>query len=639
MAQLAGNSTHVARQLTYAQISRQSASPHHHARTAAAMARNAPVASTVTITDPNNPSKSFNGLMSGGSSNTSSNNNMNNKSIHSKDEEVNGRTSNNNNKLPNHSIQQTWTTLDMGGMGLKNLSLTLCNTYTFLTTLYLNHNNLTYLPSSINKLVHLKTLDVSGNKLTSIPPELGLLIQLRDLLLFDNNITDLPSELGSLYQLETLGLEGNPIQPDIKNILLKDGSSAVILSLRENAPVGMPPPQREWITIENHFDSKYQKKNGYIVINESFIFIDTISVFCFNILCQKYATSQAYGYTPSWALSWDYRRELILSEIQSRNADIICLQEMAYNQYEEYFRDDFRERAGYDSVFYPKSRAKTMQDKERGEVDGCATFFRSSKFELIEVSLLEYNQKALQRADFKKCPDIYNRVMTKDNIAVLTMLENKETLARVLVANSHIHWDPSFADVKLVQVGMLMDEIDKFATKHLNPPASSPNGIVYSATSKLPTIIAGDFNSSPDSGVYEFLSKGAVKKDHIDFGDYLYGDYTTDGLTHKLPMKSSYAQIGELPFTNYIADFQGVLDYVWYSTNTLDVLSLLGPIDKEYLSKVVGFPNAHFPSDHIPIMAEFKLRNPRPEKKLEEPNFGNTNRRQPIKENNDHSNR
>ena len=52
---------------------------------------------------------------------------------------------------------------------------------------------------------------------------------------------------------------------------------------------------------------------------------------------------------------------------------------MAYNQYEEYFRDDFRERAGYDSVFYPKSRAKTMQDKERGEVDGCATFFRSSK--------------------------------------------------------------------------------------------------------------------------------------------------------------------------------------------------------------------------------------------------------------------
>ncbi|KAI9490143.1 Endonuclease/exonuclease/phosphatase [Zychaea mexicana] len=579
-AQLAGNSTHLARQLTYAQISRQSASPHHHARTAAAMARNAPVASTVTITDPNNPSKSFNGLMKGGIV---------------KHDEDSGR----GNKLPTHNnnnnsnglqqatlVPQTWTTLDLGGMGLKNLSPALCN-YTFLTTLYLNYNNLTHLPSSISNLVSLKTLDASGNKLTSIPPEMGLLINLRELLLFDNNITDLPNEMGSLYQLETLGLEGNPVQPEIKNILMKDGSAAVILSLRENAPVGMPPPQREWITVE----SSSSEEDGGKFISYTF------SVFCFNILCQKYATAQAYGYTPSWALSWDYRKELILSEIQSRNADIICLQELAYNQYEEYFRHEFRERAGYDSVFYPKSRAKTMSDKERGEVDGCATFFKSSKFELIEVSLLEYNQKALQRADFKKCPDIYNRVMTKDNIAVLTMLENKDTLARVLVANSHIHWDPSFADVKLVQVGMLMDEIDKFATKHLKPPTSSPTGVVYPNTSKLPTIIAGDFNSSPDSGVYEFLSKGAVKQNHADFGEYLYGDYTTDGLSHKLSLKSSYAQIGELPFTNYIADFEGVLDYVWHSTNTLDVLSLLGPIDKDYLSKVVGFPNAHFPSE------------------------------------------
>ena len=38
-------------------------------------------------------------------------------------------------------------------------------------------------------------------------------------------------------------------------------------------------------------------------------------------------------------------------------------------------------------------------------------------------------------------------------------------------------------------------------------------------------------------------------------------------------------------------------------------------------------------------MTEFKLRSTRPEKKLEEPNFGNTGRRQPAKDNNDHSNR
>lgn len=255
-----------------------------------------------------------------------------------------------------------------------------------------------------------------------------------------------------------------------------------------------------------------------------------------------------------------------------------------------------------------------MSGTERGHVDGCATFFKSSKyvyidyvnsdtdnmlirFELIEVHLLEYNQKALQRADFKKSADIYNRVMTKDNIAVLTMLENKETLDRILVANTHLHWDPSFADVKLVQVGMLLDGIEKFATKYLNPPSTSPNGPTYASTSDLPTLIAGDFNSEPHSGVYEFLSKGLVRENHDDFGEYLYGDYTKEGLSHNLSLKSAYASIDELPFTNYTPDFKGVLDYIWSTTNTLQVMSLLGPIDKQYLSKVIAFPNPHFPSE------------------------------------------
>jgi CCR4-NOT transcription complex subunit 6 len=179
----------------------------------------------------------------------------------------------------------------------------------------------------------------------------------------------------------------------------------------------------------------------------------------------------------------------------------------------------------------------------------------------------------------------------------MIILENKETLGRVLVANSHMHWDPQDADVKLVQVGMLMDELDKFATKHLKPPASSPNGPTYANTSLLPTIICGDFNSTPDSGVYEFLSKSSINKDHSDFGDYLYGNYTTEGLSHTLSLKSTYSAVGELDITNYTPGFKGTLDYIWYTNNTMDVMSLLGGISQEYLDKVVGFPNPHFPSE------------------------------------------
>jgi CCR4-NOT transcription complex subunit 6 len=177
--------------------------------------------------------------------------------------------------------------------------------------------------------------------------------------------------------------------------------------------------------------------------------------------------------------------------------------------------------------------------------------------------------------------------MTQDNVAVLVMLENKQTKARILVTNAHTHWEPSFADVKLVQVGLLIEEATKFA-------ADAP---VYESASQLPIIIAGDFNSIPESGVYEFLSKGYVRQDHEDFGNYAYGSYTSEGLSHELNLRSIYSSMNELPFTNYTPTYKGVLDYIFASVNTFSISGVMGPIDKEYMSRQVGFPNPHFPSE------------------------------------------
>ena len=61
-----------------------------------------------------------------------------------------------------------------------------------------------------------------------------------------------------------------------------------------------------------------------------------------------------------------------------------------------------------------------------------------------------------------------NRVMTKDNIALAALLETKASVwgespsqlptqldqqhQQILVCTAHIHWDPEFCDVKLIQV-------------------------------------------------------------------------------------------------------------------------------------------------------------------------------------------
>ncbi|TIB04631.1 hypothetical protein E3P96_01578 [Wallemia ichthyophaga] len=566
-------------QLIRAEAIRSSSSPHHRAR-AAALAQRGQQSSAIAILDPSRriSTPKQNSATLNQQSPTTPN-------AHPSASHV---PSNNSDKKSNSS----WMALDMGGMQLKSLSPSLF-TYQFVTNLFLNHNNLSFIPPEIFKLNQLVLLDLSGNTLSSLPPELGLLSRLRELLLFDNNLVSIPSEFGSLYQLEFLGIDGNPLADSFRQLIQKEGTPALISYLRDSCPVTTGPPEREWLAMETDLPSPKEDSPPP----------ETFSLLCYNILCDKYATSQMYGYTPSWALNWDYRKEILLQEIMGFSADIVCLQEVDIEQYEDFFLNHLSHH-DYRGVYSQKSRAKTMSENEKKRVDGCATFFKGSKYQLIESEVIEFSQVALQRSDFAKTEDMFNRVLTKDNIANVALLENIESGTRLIVANVHIHWNPEFRDVKLVQVAILMDEIEKISKRFSTLPPklnvqSGKKGPVYTDMSKIPLIVCGDFNSVPNSGVYEFLGKGHVERDHEDFMHHQYGAFTTEGMKHKFALKSSYANIGELPMTNYIPGFEEVIDYVWYTQNTLSVVGLLGEVDQSYLNRIVGFPNVHFPSDHL----------------------------------------
>lgn len=201
-------------------------------------------------------------------------------------------------------------------MRLKNLSASLFK-LTYLTTLYVNHNHLTSLSPQIALLRNLIHLDLSSNQLTSLPPEIGMLTSLRELLLFDNLLETLPPQLGTLHQLVMIGLEGNPMQQSFRAILQKDGTPALIAYLRDSCPVPSPPPERAWKVLPSAAQRNMADTDPTS---------ETFSLLCYNILCERYATSTMYGYTPSWALAWDYRKELIITEIVNYEADFLCLQ-------------------------------------------------------------------------------------------------------------------------------------------------------------------------------------------------------------------------------------------------------------------------------------------------------------------------
>ena len=373
-------------------------------------------------------------------------------------------------------------------------------------------------------------------------------------------------------------------------------------------------------------------------------------MFSWNILCDKYATASTYGYTPTGALTWEYRKDCILEELRVRDADFLALQEVSTDAFKEDLSPELAQM-DYKGVHWPKSRARTMSEKDAQTVDGCAIFYKQSKFILLDKQLIEFATIAINRPDMKNQHDVFNRVMPKDNIAVICFFESRLTGARVILVNVHLTWDSALADVKVIQTGILMEHVTKLAEKYARWPAVKDKKMImiptsddaearppqaepgpsqeYRTNTEIPLLVCGDFNSTEDSSVYELMAMGRVPPDHLELTNYHYGSFTRDGIEHPFSLRDAYAHIKgtaeELPFTNYTPGFADVIDYIWYSTNSLEVVDLLGPPDAGYLKRMPAFPNWHFPADHIQIMTEFVIKGRKDKKhapEREQPDFG-----------------
>lgn len=394
-----------------------------------------------------------------------------------------------------------------------------------------------------------------------------------------------------------------------------------------------PPPRRPWMILAE------PSQNGNTSI---------FTTMCYNVLCDKYATRQYYGYCPAWALTWDYRKKLILDDIKNFNADVIALQELETEQFYQFFLPELRQY-DYDGIFSPKSRAKTMSEQDKKHVDGCAIMFKTTRFQLVKDYLVEFNQIAMATAEGSE--DMLNRVMTKDNIGLAALLEVKQedsssdlnqnskspntkeqnssssssssssslsgssnsNKQMLLVCTAHIHWDPDYCDVKLIQTLMFTNEIKLIieqAQREFKP------GQQIDCSSSIPVVICADLNSLPDSGVIEYLRTGRILANHNDFKDLGYDSClqkinTSDKpseLSHNLKLECAYNK-DIMPYTNYTFDFKGMIDYIFYSSQLMRTVGLLGPLDIDWIksNKIVGFPHPHVPSDHLPLMVELEL--------------------------------
>ena len=97
----------------------------------------------------------------------------------------------------------------------------------------------------------------------------------------------------------------------------------------------------------------------------------------------------------------------------------------------------------------------------------------------------------------------------------------------LLVANTHLYWNPLHEDVKQKQIGYLMACIQDECSRRRGRTGISSNGDPYgsagadtdatssstlaapSALASFPFVLCGDFNSTPLSGVYRSVTQGA----------------------------------------------------------------------------------------------------------------------------------
>jgi len=333
----------------------------------------------------------------------------------------------------------------------------------------------------------------------------------------------------------------------------------------------------------------------------------------YNVLAEIYATQQQYPYCDIWALSWDYRFQNIMREIIDASPDVICLQEVQADHYENHIYAAMSDQ-GYEGVYKQKTRQSMGL---AGKVDGCALFWRRSKFHLAESYSIEFNELAQRQATqvfglsarSDEGVAFLNR-LSKDNVAQLVVLElaqptlatrtNRDPINQVCIANTHLYSNKDFPDVKLWQAWQLLQELENF---------------VLSRGANLPLIICGDFNSTPDTAVYDLLSRQAVHPGHPDVNVVTSDDIPNVlpdamNITHSFQLGSAYQTVfGEEPVqTNYTANFKGVLDYVWYSVPNLRPLSAAPIPDEQILTRHgEALPSTEFSSDHIMLISDIQI--------------------------------
>ncbi|KAM7368363.1 hypothetical protein PAMP_014586 [Pampus punctatissimus] len=379
------------------------------------------------------------------------------------------------------------------------------------------------------------------------------------------------------------------------------------------------------------------------------------SVLSYNILSQELLQDNAslYRHCHPGVLRWDYRLPNLLAEIRHYNADILCLQEVQEDHYENQIKPALQE-LGYQCEYKKRTGKKP---------DGCAVVYKTSRLSLLSSNPVEFFRPG-------------DALLDRDNVGLVVLLRPNDTAGQsdpsafICVANTHLLYNPRRGDIKLAQLAILLAEIRRLSRL--------PDG------SSSPVVLCGDFNSTPSSPLYNFLTTGSLEYQGLQIGvvsgqeksprgqrlltapiwphslgidhrcryknkhaaesssisptavEGAISNLTVEDLAtkaaaafhrarieHSLKLQSSYQHFlppdGRPEITTCHSHTAMTVDYILHTPDSivspsspsgrgLQLLGRLSLVGQLELEDVNGLPNHQHSSDHLPLLAHFRYR-------------------------------
>ncbi|XP_074663057.1 uncharacterized protein LOC141915434 isoform X2 [Tubulanus polymorphus] len=322
---------------------------------------------------------------------------------------------------------------------------------------------------------------------------------------------------------------------------------------------------------------------------------DQFSIVSYNILADCHLRRGDYSHTPAETLDRSYRHKRLMAELKHHDADIICLQEVDPDYFNDTLKSAF-ESMGYKAAF--RKRVTTPENNYFNE--GEATFVRSNRFTVVSETSFSLRELAAKLIEENGISEDQKEAVQKylDNMAVvlITKVKCNTNGKEITIGNIHVTYDNlKFPDEQCIEIACAMKEIVNIAGGAHNPH-----------------MIVGDFNSVPTSAAYQLLRDGYLSSEMIEQLQKLEGitlangekkslvNLMWKGFQHMSPnMASAYfvCEGSEPEITHAHKRFSGCLDYIFYGSG-LETLR----VSKLPLVPLL-IPTTYYPSDHILLKA------------------------------------